>query len=104
MNKTDKEILKMNHNETWELAESIKPDINNLLFGIVPSKMTIAAFDELSAAVFDLVATTCENVMFGSIQPGDKICDTACPCCGARLKITHGGDPGEIAVVGGAKP
>jgi hypothetical protein len=34
------------------------------------------------------------------IEPGEKILDIACPCCGAELEIMYGDDPGEIAVLG----
>lgn len=35
-----------------------------------------------------------------AIAPGDKILDTGCPCCGAKLEIVHGDDEGEVAVYG----
>jgi hypothetical protein len=38
------------------------------------------------------------------ICPGDKIVDVTCPCCGAKLEITHGDDEGEIAVIGTPVP
>ena len=34
------------------------------------------------------------------IQPGDPILKTICPCCGAKLEIIHGDDPGDIGVIG----
>lgn len=36
------------------------------------------------------------------IEPGELICKTHCPCCGARLEIMHGDDPGTTGVLGEA--
>jgi hypothetical protein len=36
----------------------------------------------------------------GSLRPGDPICNTSCPCCGAELSVQAGDDPGEVGCVG----
>jgi len=36
-------------------------------------------------------------------EPGETICKTSCPCCGADLEVMHGEDEGEIGVLGRQK-
>lgn len=33
-------------------------------------------------------------------EPGQLICETGCPCCGAKLTVEYGDDEGETAVIG----
>jgi len=33
-------------------------------------------------------------------EPGEHIADVGCPCCGERIRIQYGDDPGEIGALG----
>lgn len=51
---------------------------------------------DLSCSQFQCSAPAAEGEC---IEPGQPIGATGCPCCGARLRIEYGDDPGEIAAL-----